>query len=270
MSSSGGCSSARAEDRVAEVVGDALAAQEGQVGAVQVARAPGHHARVQRDHDRAVAGGVGAAHQRLGQLGVVGPVELVPAGRLAQLAGHVLHGRGGGRAQAHRHARAGGGAGHGQLGVLVQDRQHADGAQHHRRGEARAQDVGAQVAHAHVAEHPRQDLPGVERAPVRGHAASLAGAPGRVVERLGGQPLGGQGLEVVVVDRQRGRLAAQALEVDLVLVVAERDGLLLGAHDAAPYPVPWHRTRIAVRFGGLGGIWFLPRTRISSRGEVNA
>src|SRR5680860_1646515 len=55
-------------------------------------------------------------------------------------------------------------------------------------------------------------------------------AAGGVVERLGRQLLLGGCLELVVLDRDRGELLGETLEVDLVLVVAEGDGLLLGAH----------------------------------------
>ena len=55
--------------------------QERQVGALQVARAPGQQRRVERDDDRPVARRLGAADEARGQLVVLGPVELVPARR---------------------------------------------------------------------------------------------------------------------------------------------------------------------------------------------
>ena len=62
-SSSGGAARRGAEDRVGEVVGDADALQERQVGELQVARAPAQQPGVERDDERRVAGRLGAARR---------------------------------------------------------------------------------------------------------------------------------------------------------------------------------------------------------------
>ena len=63
-----------------------IAEQERQVGAGEVRGRQAHHPRVERDDDRLVAGGLGALDEARRQLVVVGPVELVPARRVAQVA----------------------------------------------------------------------------------------------------------------------------------------------------------------------------------------
>jgi hypothetical protein len=173
-----------AEDRVLEVVGHALALQERQVAAGEVARAPGEDARVERDDDRAVAGVLRALHEARGQLVVRRPVELEPARRVAELLRDVLHRGGRGVAQDHRQAQLARGARHRALGVVVHDRRHADRREHHRRGHLGAEHGGAQVALADVHEHARHDPPAVERLAVRTHGDLLPRAARHVSERL--------------------------------------------------------------------------------------
>ena len=61
---------AGAEDRVAEVVGQAVAAQLGEVGGREVARAPAGDPGVEGDDDAPVAGRLGALDEALGELPV--------------------------------------------------------------------------------------------------------------------------------------------------------------------------------------------------------
>ena len=79
------------EHRVARVLRDPLAAQERQVGEVEVARAPAEHRRVERDHDRLAAARLGARDEALDEVVVGAPVELEPARRVAELARARLH-----------------------------------------------------------------------------------------------------------------------------------------------------------------------------------
>ena len=66
------------EGRVGEVVGDAHALKEREVGRVEVGGPPPQHERVERDDEGRVPGGLGPAHERRGHLALVRPVELVP------------------------------------------------------------------------------------------------------------------------------------------------------------------------------------------------
>ena len=75
---------AAAEHRVAEVVGQAQAAQLGERGVPQVARTPAERPGVEGDHDAGVPGGLGAADEALRELAVVRRVELVEAGGVAR------------------------------------------------------------------------------------------------------------------------------------------------------------------------------------------
>ena len=80
----------RPEDRVAEELREPLAVQEREVAEPQVARAPAEDQRVERDDDRAVPGRPRAVDEAARDLAVAEPVELEPAGRLAELGGDVL------------------------------------------------------------------------------------------------------------------------------------------------------------------------------------
>ena len=86
----------------------------------------------------------------------------------------------------------------------------------------------AQVALRDVAQHPRHDLPALERLQVRAHRQLGAGAAGDVAEGLGAQAA-----RVRVrfeLARQRrgscGRLPGESLRVDLELEVREHLRLL--------------------------------------------
>ncbi len=69
----------RKKHRIREVLAAALAPDERQVRLPQVARPPAERQRVERDDDRAVPCGLGAADEALADLAVVHPVELEPA-----------------------------------------------------------------------------------------------------------------------------------------------------------------------------------------------
>ena len=79
------------EHRVARVLRDPLAAQERQVGEVEVARAPAEHRRVEREHDRLAAARLGALDEARDEVVLGRPVELEPARRVAELARARLH-----------------------------------------------------------------------------------------------------------------------------------------------------------------------------------
>ena len=227
---------ARPEDRVGGVVRQALAEQEGQVGAGQVLRPPRHEAGVERDDDRGVARRLRPADQADHELGVVRPVELEPARRVAGRRGDVLQARRRGGAEHHAGARRRGRPRDRQLPLRVDDREDADRAEQHGRVQPRPEHVRAPVAHGDVGEHPRHERPAVEGGAVGGDRAALARAAGGVGPRLGRELRARPRLELVVLERDDRRLTAQAAAVDLELVgpqghrgdVPERSRGLLG------------------------------------------
>ena len=80
-----------AEHRVARVLRDALPAQEGEEGGLEVARAPADDRRVERQHDRLAAARLGARDEALDEVVRRAPVELEPARAVAQHLGALLH-----------------------------------------------------------------------------------------------------------------------------------------------------------------------------------
>ena len=160
------------EDRVARVLRDPLAAQERQVGDVQVARAPAEHRRVERDHDRLAAAALGALDEAGDEVVVGGPVELEPARRVAELARARLHRARGLVGEDHRHALGARRARDRQVGVVVDHLQHADRAQQERRVQLAAEQLDARVALGDVAQHPRHDPPAVEALAVGAHGGA--------------------------------------------------------------------------------------------------
>ncbi len=208
-----------AEHRVRGVVGDAVAGQEGEVGATQVPRAPAEHRGVDRDHQRGVPGGLGAPDQRVGEIGHVRPVQLVPAGPADGRDRLQVGGRLGG--QDHRHTQVGAGPGDGGFAVRVHDVEHAERAGQHRVGHRLPDDRRGQVALGEPGEHALGDAVAVERRPVRRHGVLTAGAAVQVVEGLGRDRVLRGVAQRVRGDRDRGPGSRRAAEVDRVLYVSQ-------------------------------------------------
>ena len=232
-SSSGGRSSWARNTGSVEVVRDADALQERQVGGGEVARAPGQELVVDGDHDRPVAGALGPPHQALDHVAVARPVELEPARPVPARRRHLLDRPRGGSREHDRHAQRRGRAGRRQLALRVDDALHADGREQQRRGQVGAEQAHAQVARLDVAQHPRHQPPAPERLQVRAHGVLGPRAAGDVVVGLRRDA----GAEALLPrrrsDRQLRGLAAQAGAIDLVLVLAEGPLRLRCAHAAA-------------------------------------
>ncbi len=245
-----------AEHGIAEVVGHALAFQERQIRVAQIARAPAEQPRVERDHDRLVAGVARTRHEARRQIPIPRPVQLIPAAGRAHRLGDVLDRMRGGRAEDRREAVRGRRARHRQLAFGMHDRLHAHGREQHGRGHRGAEHGRAEIPDGDVAQHPRHDLPALERAQVGGHRQLGAGAAGDVAEGLGGQALARSRFELA---RRHGQLrlpAAEAVCVDLVLEVGERllqlrrldvgharNATLVSPARARRRPAAWRRRR---------------------------
>ena len=168
------------EDRVARVLGDALAAQERQVGEVEVVGSPAEDRRVEGDHDRAAAACLGAAGEALDELVRGAPVELEEAGGVAELAAQSSIGREAWLENVIGDLHAAGCPRHRQVGVAVHHLQHADRREHEGGRVAAAEELDAGVALRHVAEHPRHDPPSVEVRAVGGNGPPGPRAAGDV------------------------------------------------------------------------------------------
>src|SRR6202012_4165246 len=79
-----------AEDRVGEVVGQAVPAQLGKIAGNQVAGAPAGEPGVQGDDDAGEARRLGPGYQAGGQVPVGGRIELEETRGVAELRSHVL------------------------------------------------------------------------------------------------------------------------------------------------------------------------------------
>ena len=217
---------AGAEDRIAGVVAQAEPAQLGKVGRGEVARAPPGNPGVEGDDDALEAGGFGPLHEAGGQLTILGRVQLEEAGGVTELRGDLFHRVGGQGGNDHGDPGGRGRARGGQIAVAVlgTDTDDADRSHEHRRRQGQPEHLHRQVAIGGTDEHARHQAPAVERLTVGPLRAFVAGATGDVgPDRRRHCPLGA-GLQLREGHRQRGRHPGQALEVNLVLVVAECHG----------------------------------------------
>ena len=134
----------------------------------------------------------------------------------------------GGGAEDERHALRRRGTSSRELGLWMDDRLDADRREHHRSGQLGAEHRGAQIADGDVPQHPRDDLPALERLQVGLHRALGAGAPGDVAVGRRAHALSG-----TLLQRGRGHghsrsFIGQAAGVYLVLKVREYALLELG------------------------------------------
>ena len=203
-----------AEHRVARVLGDPLAAQEGQEGGLEVARAPAHDRRVERQHDRLAAARLGAADEALDELVRGAPVELEPARAVAQRLRALLHRPRRLVGEDHRHAGGAGGARDRDVGLAVRELEHAHRREQERRVEAAAEQLHARVGALDAAQHPRHDPVAREGGAVLAHGVLGPRARLDVGEGVGAHRLAGGGLEPLGVDRHARAPPADALEVD--------------------------------------------------------
>src|SRR5674536_112055 len=122
----------------------------------------------------------------------------------------------------------------------------ADAARHHRTRPAHhlawqraprtcaAKQGGAQVAFGDAAQHPRDDPPPVEGLPVRPDGVLAAGAAVDIAQRTEAHPLGSHSLQVVQAHRLGRHHPGQALQVDLILVVAVLHGRQASLRSGGP------------------------------------
>ena len=205
------------EHRVARVLSDALAVEERQVRALEVARAPAEHRRVERDDDRAAAAALGPRREALDERVRAAPVELEPVRRVLEDPGHALHRLRGLVREHHRGARVAGGAGDGAVGLGVREFEHADRREQERVRQPAPEQLDARVAPLDVAQHSRDDPPVVERRAVGGQRPFVTGARGYVGERLGPHALLRGRFEPARVEWNVWSPAADAVEIDLCL-----------------------------------------------------
>jgi hypothetical protein len=202
------------EHRIARVLGDALAAEEREVGALEVARAPTEHRRVERDHDRRAAAPLGACGQALDERVRPAPVELEPVRGVLENLGQALHRLRGLVREDHRRAGVARGARQRAIGLRVRELEHPDGREQERVRQAPPEQLDAGVPSLDVAQHPGHDPPPVECGTIGGHRALVARARGHVGERLGAHAFLRRRLEPVSVEWNVRPPAADAVEVD--------------------------------------------------------
>ena len=227
-----------AEDRVAEVVGDALAFEERQVGVLQIARAPAEHPRVERDHDRFIAGVAGAGDEARAPGRDPWASTADTSGSPADRVGDVLDRVRRGGAEDERQPMRGGRATDGELAVGVDDRLHADGREQHRRGHGRCRARSMLRSRSETSRSIRGTI--CQRSNARRLAPSSARRRRR--RRHSRRPPGSGALAPLFErrcrQRQRGRSAAQTPGVDLVLEVRERlllqRGVAVGSSHSDP------------------------------------
>ena len=220
-SSSGGTASFDAEDRVGEVVGEAVAAQLREGRVLQVAGTVAERPGVEGDHDPLEAGGLGATDEALGQLAVVGCVELEEARGVAERRGDVLHRVLHQRRRHHRDAGRGRRCGGRDVAVLVvgHHAEHADRRHEDRRRVGVAEQLDRQVALGGAGQHPRQDAPALEGGDVAALGVLVAGTAGDVVPEPVLHLLLRGLLEAREGERVRREVAAEACEVETELEV---------------------------------------------------
>ena len=188
---------------------------------LEVARPVAERPGVERDHDAAEARGLGPPDEALGQLAVVGRVELEEARGLAQRGADLLHRVLHQRRRDHRHAGRGRGRGGRDVTVLVvgHHADHADRGHEDRRRQGVAEQLDRQVALGGSRQHPRQDPPAPEGVDVGSLGVLVAGAARDVVEEPVLHLLLGRGLEPGEREGVRRELAGQAREVEADLEV---------------------------------------------------
>ena len=191
--------------------------------ALEVARLPARQEGVDGEHDRLVAGALGAADEARRELAAARPVELEPLRRRrrpqrpprARTTTTVL------RVIVSPTAAAARATASSPSGWTIDCT--PIGASATRRRHPRVEHGHREVAVGDVAQHPRHDPPAPERLQVRAHRLLAPGA----AEDVGGrprilEPLLGQALELVDRDRVLGPRAAHAAEEDLRLIAGER------------------------------------------------
>ena len=212
------------EHRVARVLGDSLAAQEGEEGGFEVARAPAHGRGVEREHDRLAAARLGAADEALDEVVRGAPVELEPMRAVAERLGALLHRARGLVGEDHRHAGLARGAGDRDVGLAVRELEHADRGEQERRVEAAAEQLDRRVGLRGAAQHPRHDPAAGEGGAVLAHRVLRAGARRDVRVVVGGHRLLRRLLQAVGVERHARAAPAHPAEVDGRLALASDHG----------------------------------------------
>ena len=166
------------EDGVGRVLGDPLAAGEGQVPEVEVAGTPAEVCRVERDDERLAAARLGPGDEARDEVVVAAPVELVPVARSRRSA--VAISSIGTEAWVLMIwvtcccARP---TGDGEVGLVVRHRQHADRCDEQRALVPTAEELDAGVARGRVDEHAGHHLPPVEGGDVGAAVASEPAEP---------------------------------------------------------------------------------------------
>ena len=116
---SGGRAEQLGEARVGEIIGQAMAAQLGEVGGGEIARTPAGHPGVERHDDRLEAGLLGPPDQARRELAIGRGVELEESGRRLELGGDGFERIDRQGRSDHRHAGQRGGARGREIAVAV-------------------------------------------------------------------------------------------------------------------------------------------------------
>ena len=217
----GGAFQARAEHRIAEVVGEAEALELREAGEGQVAWSPSQGQGVEGDDDRRVAGRLGAADEALAEFPVARRIELEPTGGVAELGGDVLHRYLHQRGGHHRHAGRRGCPGGGQITLAtgLAESDDPDGRQHQRRRVVVTEQIDPHLALRRPAQDPWHEPPPLERRDVGALGVFVPGPAAHIGPDLGGECRLGRRRERVETHRQLGNDPLEASEVDPQLPV---------------------------------------------------
>ena len=207
----------RPEDRVARVVGLALAEEKRVVSEVEVVGAPTEQAGVEGDDERGKAGGFRAADEAAGKVAVAAPVELKKTRGIAHRGGDVFDRARGLATEGERNFSGGGGAGGREFAFGVIELMEADGRDHDGGGGGLAVDRRGEGTRREIGEHPGHDAPCAEIGTVGGHRFFETGAAdvGEGRRREGGA---GEFAEFFDGDRQGGRTLVASVPIDFHLM----------------------------------------------------
>ena len=214
-----------AENGIAEIVGDALAENEGKVSVLEVAFAPSEHAGVEGDDERLITCAFGALEHAGREFGIFAPIQLKPQWNVLRFGadlGDFFNGAAGCGAENEGQSKRSSGASGGEFGIGMNDALNADGTEQDGSGKLRAKELDAQIAVRNIAQHARDDAPAIERFAVGADSIFATGATGDIVKCGSREDFAGFLFEKSERDRSGRAIPGEAEHVDLLL--AERPG----------------------------------------------